>query len=109
MTPKKKPDPKKPAPRRAAPKKTTPKKTAPRKATPRKAAPTKAVVSDSTTSRDMTELRQQYGCGGIEFVGTDNALYERHLVFDHAVEPAAASPREQFEAFARTVRDVLSQ
>jgi len=63
----------------------------------------------STASDSMAKLRLQYGCGPVEFVGTDDALYERHLVFDHAVKPAAAGPREQFEAFARSVRDVLSQ
>jgi len=39
--------------------------------------------------------------------GTD--MYERHLVFDNVVAPDAAGPRERFEAFARSVRDVLSQ
>src|SRR5438093_7605492 len=63
----------------------------------------------STASDGLAELRRQYGCGPVEFVGTDNALYERHLTFDHAVKLAAAGPREQFEAFARSVRDILSQ
>jgi glycogen phosphorylase len=35
--------------------------------------------------------------------------YERHLVCDKVVDPASAGPREQFEAFARAVRDVLSR
>jgi starch phosphorylase len=35
--------------------------------------------------------------------------YERHLVFDKVVDPAAAAPRERFEAFARSVRDLLSR
>jgi glycogen phosphorylase len=55
------------------------------------------------------KLREQYGCGPIEFTGSDNALYERHLVFDNVVEPTAARPRQEFEAFARSVRDILSQ
>ncbi len=41
------------------------------------------------------------------FTTTDG--YERHLVFDKVVDPASAGPREQFEAFARAVRDVLSR
>src|SRR5438105_4803229 len=45
----------------------------------------------------------------IHFSGVDRALYERHLVFDNIIDPAAASPRERFEAVARAVRDVLSQ
>ena len=35
--------------------------------------------------------------------------YERHLVFDNVMDPPAAGPRERFEAFARSVRDFLSQ
>ena len=55
------------------------------------------------------ELLRQYGCGPVEFTGTDNALYERHLFFDNVVKLADAGPRERFEAFARAVRDILSQ
>ena len=36
-------------------------------------------------------------------------MYERHLIFDDVVAPAAAGSRERFEAAARSVRDVLSQ
>jgi glycogen phosphorylase len=57
----------------------------------------------------ISKLRRQYGCGPIEFAGSDNALYERHLLFDDVVHPTAAGPRERFEAFARSVRDILSQ
>ena len=38
-----------------------------------------------------------------------NALYERHLLFDNVIKPTAVGPRERFEAFARSVRDILSQ
>jgi len=54
-------------------------------------------------------LLAQYGCGPIRFSGTDDALYERHLLFDDIVAPSAAGPREQFEAAAHSARDVLSQ
>jgi starch phosphorylase len=40
------------------------------------------------------------GATHIEFAGSDNALYERHLAFDNIVDPAAIDPRERFEAFA---------
>ena len=43
----------------------------------------------------------------IPFAAVDS--YERHLVFDNVIDPAAAGPRERFEAFARSVRDVLSR
>ena len=62
-----------------------------------------------TASDDMVKLIQQYGCGPIPFTGTDNAFYERHLVFDNVIELMAAGPRERFEAVARSMRDILSQ
>ena len=55
-------------------------------------------------SDGMSELLKQYGCGPVEFTGTDNALYERHLIFDNVTKLTAISPREKFEAFARSVR-----
>ena len=67
------------------------------------------VYPTSTGSADLAKLLQQYGCGPIPFTGTDNAFYERHLVFDNVIELTAAGPRERFEAVARSVRDVLSQ
>ena len=72
---------------------------------------TKAVKEPATSSESdaIAKLRSQYGSGPIEFAGTENALYERHLVFDNVVDPAAAGPRERFEAIARSVRDILSQ
>src|ERR1700747_2413980 len=54
-------------------------------------------------------LLKQYGCGPIHFSGTDDALAERPLLFDDIVAPAAAAEREQFEAAARSARDILSQ
>jgi starch phosphorylase len=55
------------------------------------------------------ELLEQYGCGPIQFTGTNDALYERHLMFDNVVDAAAVDPRERYEATARSVRDILSQ
>ena len=66
-------------------------------------------LQTSTESDATAELRRQYGCGPIEFSGSDNAMYERHLLFDNVVDPVAAGQRERFEAFARSVRDTLSQ
>src|SRR5580658_5855360 len=60
-------------------------------------------------AKKTSELHQQYGCGPIPFVGTENAFYERHLVFDRAIDPKVASARERVEAFASSVRDVLAQ
>jgi starch phosphorylase len=58
---------------------------------------------------NVSELLQRYGTGAIPFVGAADALYERHLVFDRAIDPKVASARERFEAFARSVRDILAQ
>ena len=57
----------------------------------------------------ISELLKQYGCGPIPFVGSENALYERHLVFDRVIDPKVATARERFEAVAHSVRDVLAQ
>jgi len=51
----------------------------------------------------------QYGRGPIQFAGTHDGLYDRHLLFDNVVAPKAAGSRERFEAFARSVRDILAQ
>jgi glycogen phosphorylase len=61
------------------------------------------------TNGELTSLLKQYGCGPIQFTGDENALFERHLLFDHIVKVKAANVRESYEAFARSVRDVLSQ
>jgi starch phosphorylase len=58
---------------------------------------------------DPAALASQYGCGPVQFAGTDEALYERHLLFDNVVELERATTRDRFEALARSVRDVLSQ
>ena len=57
----------------------------------------------------IAQLLKQYGCGPIPFAGTENAHYERHLVFDQAINVDDADPRTRFEAVARSIRDVLSQ
>jgi glycogen phosphorylase len=62
-----------------------------------------------TASNELSKLIQQYGCGPVQFTGTNDALYERHLVFDNVVDAAAIGDRERFEALAHSVRDVLSQ
>jgi starch phosphorylase len=46
--------------------------------------------------------------GPIRFHGDPNALYNRHLTFDNAIDPAVATLRDRYEAMARSVRDVLS-
>src|SRR5258705_5173617 len=67
------------------------------------------LVSRPTGSNELSKLIEQYGCGPVQLTGTNDALYERHLVFDNVIEAAEIGARERFEAVARSVRDVLSQ
>src|SRR5712671_4696416 len=62
-----------------------------------------------TQTQSIAKLLEQYGSGPIRFAGTDDGLYERHLLFDDVVTPASAGPHERYRAVARSVRDVLSQ
>jgi len=62
-----------------------------------------------TQSAQFAQLLRQYGCGPIPFTGGDDALFERHLVFDRVIDPKQARLRERFEALARSIRDVLAQ
>jgi glycogen phosphorylase len=57
----------------------------------------------------IEKLIAQYGCGPVKFSGADEALYERHLLFDSVTDIKVADARDRFEAIARSVRDVLSQ
>jgi len=63
----------------------------------------------STGLQDISQLLQQYGCGPVQFAGSDNGLYERHLLFDNAIAMGEETPRDRFEAVARSVRDILAQ
>ena len=57
----------------------------------------------------ISTLLDQYGFRPIRFSPTSDNLYERHLLFDNVIDVVSADPRDRFEAFARSVRDVLSQ
>jgi len=70
---------------------------------------TATVVPIATVAEGTSKLLQQYGCGPVQFSGTDSSLYERHLVFDNVMDLSAADARSRFEAFAHSVRDILSR
>jgi glycogen phosphorylase len=70
---------------------------------------TTVVGAMTQSAADRNKLLEQYGCGPIQFTGTGDALYERHLLFDNVADRAALGPRERYEAVARSVRDILSQ
>src|SRR3979409_1675478 len=57
---------------------------------------------------DLASLLEQNG-GPIRFNGTEDALFERHLVFDNVGDPTEFGPRQQYEALARSMRDILAQ
>src|SRR4029077_6901285 len=67
------------------------------------------VSARPTGSNERSKLIERYGCGPVQFTGTNDALYERHLVFDNVMDAAAIGAPEAFEALAHSVRDVLSQ
>jgi starch phosphorylase len=68
------------------------------------------VVPMMTKTGNIDELLRRYGFDATSRVaGSQDALYERHLVFDRAIDPKVASARERFEAFSHSVRDVLAQ
>ena len=71
-----------------------------RRATPR------ARTSSAPSTRTLLE---QYGCGPIQFTGTADGRYERHLLFDNVLAPPTVGARGRYEAVAHAVRDVLSQ
>jgi starch phosphorylase len=61
------------------------------------------------SNSESDELLQKYGCGKVKFTGTDDALFERRLIFDQVTDPWEATAREKFEATAGAIRDVLAQ
>src|SRR5580704_13856711 len=67
------------------------------------------VVPMANKTANVSEILKHYWSRPIPFLGTDDGLYEKHLVFDRAIDPKVASARERFEAFAHSVRDVLAQ
>src|ERR1043166_193402 len=76
-------------------------------AKPPRSAP--AVCTPGTEAKRLEELLEQYGCGPVQFSGSGNASYERHLIFDNIITLDTAGRRERFEALARSVRDLMSQ
>jgi starch phosphorylase len=66
-------------------------------------------ASPKTAISDLSTLAAQYGCGPVKFAGAEEALYERHLLFDNIVSPNEITLRERYEAVAKSVRDILSQ
>src|SRR5262249_45676119 len=60
-----------------------------------------------TTSQ--ADILRRLDCGPVRFHGDENALYERHLVFDNVIDPERAHLRQKFESLSRSIRDLLTQ
>jgi glycogen phosphorylase len=60
-------------------------------------------------SLSASEMARYYGFGLVRFSGHDDALFERHLVFDNVLDPRSAYVRARYEALARSLRDLFSQ
>src|SRR6266699_5632606 len=69
----------------------------------------KSASATADRSAEITNLIKRYGCGPVQLTGTNDALYERHLVVDNVMEATTIGARERFEAVAHSVRDILSQ
>ena len=54
-----------------------------------------AVSLKSPGSDDISRLVAQYGAGTVKFTGTEEALYERHLLFDNVVDASQVNLRER--------------
>jgi len=66
-------------------------------------------ITETMTSTQGPAFPDPYEYGPVHLFGTNNGLYERHLLYDNVIERTAADSRDRFEAFARAVRDLLSQ
>ena len=73
-------------------------------------SPVQITVGLPPSSDEIAGLLKQYGCGPIHFSGTDDGLYERHLLFDNVNDAASPPARAKSSRHSRVpVRDILSQ
>jgi starch phosphorylase len=77
----------------------------------KKAPPKKTVAPPRKSARPnaMTALQKRYEYKALHFAGSPDASYERHLLFDHVIDPKRATVRDRYEAVARSLRDLLAQ
>ncbi|HYZ83683.1 MAG TPA: glycogen/starch/alpha-glucan family phosphorylase, partial [Bryobacteraceae bacterium] len=66
-------------------------------------------LSATMTPTQASLMLDRYEYTPVQLFGTKNGLFERYLFYDKVIEPATAASRDRFEAFARVVRDILSQ
>jgi starch phosphorylase len=63
----------------------------------------------ATRAGRIAEILKQYECGPVPLHKNLDTAFERHVVFDHMIEPASASMRQRFQALGRSLRDLLAQ
>jgi starch phosphorylase len=68
---------------------------------------TRDAVSSLPLPADPHPELRRFECGPFRFRDPD--LYDRHLMFDNAVDVGRAHDRQRFEALARSIRDLLMQ
>jgi len=66
-------------------------------------------VSKSTEMQILSEAASKFAIAPTQIATTLHDFYQRHLLFDNGVDPAVTNLREHYEAFARSVREILSQ
>ena len=59
-----------------------------------------AARTPAANAPDTKKLLEQYGCGPIQFTGTADALYERHLLFDNVRTLDRSGPRRPHDRHA---------
>jgi glycogen phosphorylase len=67
-----------------------------------------AANSDSSANVSATKFAE-YPLEPIPIARINQALYERHLLVDKLVDSSGSTPRERFEAFALSVREVMAR
>jgi starch phosphorylase len=60
-------------------------------------------------SRTVARTRTSGQSGQTSWWPRESRLYERHLAFDQVIRAERATARDQYEAVARSIRDVLSE
>jgi starch phosphorylase len=70
---------------------------------------TTVLSSPSPAAQAIAPVLKQYDSGLVPLPRNLDAAFERHLVFDHIVDPTDGSMRQRFQAVARSLRDLLSQ
>jgi len=67
------------------------------------------LISKRIGAEALSKLASQYGMETSQFADSLYKLYERHLLFDNGQDPDATNARAHYQAFARSVRDILTQ